>query len=1059
MKKWIYPALWCAFTCCCLQARAGLSPKFRIYFNQAVNTSVSSGTNAISVGANMMDTLINYINMAQSNIDIAQYEYSGYTNLATAINNAYARGVTIRYIYDESGTNTSLSSLNASIPTVGRPTNSNSYIMHDKFVLIDANASDSTQSWVYTGSMDWNTTQVTSDYNNIIIIQSQQLAKAYTAQFNQMWGGSGPQPVAANEKFGSAKTSLGPHIFTIDGIEVELYFSPTDSTNNHIIDMLHSANSQLFFGVYTFTEAPNADTINAKYNAGVYTFGIVDQYSEGYAAYTAMSPVLGNNLKVYAQSSSIYHNKYAIADACNTNSDPQVLTGSHNWTAGANTGNDENTLIIHDPTIANIYYQAFSSDFSSLGGTITGCTVNVSCNNAITTTTQVNSNVLCYGGSTGEATVHAHGSGTPFTYAWSTGGQTDSTLSNVAAGTYIVTVTDHNSCSVTASVTITQPSAALTVTAAPTAAGCSGPGSISTTVSGGTSGYSYTWNTAPTQTTATATNLTAGTYKVTVTDANGCSATASATVGSSSGITLGSPTITEVSCFGGDNGSITVSPSGGSGYSYVWNTSPQQTTVTASNLAAGSYSVTVTDASNCSASATYTITQPSSGITLSTSTTSATCGSNNGSASVTVTSGGSGFTYHWSTGASTASISGLGANSYNVTVTGTGGCTATAVAVVSSTGGPSITASATATTCGLSNGSALVTVTSGTGSYTYAWSNGGNSTSISGLSSGVYSVTVTQSGCPAVATVTVGASSAPTLSMSSANASCGSNNGTAAVSVTGGTTPYSYSWSNSGTSSSISGLSAGSYSVTVTDNAGCSVTGSVSVGSSGSSSGGSVSITTNKSFICQYDSAHICATQGFSSYQWSNGGTGECITVGQAGYYDVTVTSNGNCSAVSGQLQIQVYSPTTVNITANGNTLTCTTLATYQWYLNGQAITGATSNTWVAVQTGNYSVSGTDLNGCPATSAARYVVISGIGDLSEENIKIYPNPTNSTWQLEMPAAWTGAQYELYDLGGNEVAAGEIRTAVTTLSIAAAQGVYFIKISTGQQNIVRKVVKL
>ncbi len=109
--------------------------------------------------------------------------------------------------------------------------------------------------------------------------------------------------------------------------------------------------------------------------------GIVDQYSTSFGAYPILNASLGNNLKVYASNTSIYHNKYLIVDASDFCSDPQVLTGSHNWSTSADRQNDENTVIVHSDTIANIYYQAFSADFTSLGGTLTKIP------NCVTTTT------------------------------------------------------------------------------------------------------------------------------------------------------------------------------------------------------------------------------------------------------------------------------------------------------------------------------------------------------------------------------------------------------------------------------------------------------------------------------------------------------------------------------------------------------------------------------------------------------------------------------------------------------------------------------------------------
>ena len=128
----------------------------------------------------------------------------------------------------------------------------------------------------------------------------------------------------------------------------------------------------MYFGVYTFTDNTDATALVNKKNAGVYVAGIVDQYSNTSSGYTTLQSGLGSTkFKTYTNATYIYHSKYMIVDPSNVCSDPLVLTGSHNWTITADTKNDENTLIIHDATIANIYYQAFHKDFYSLGGTLT----------------------------------------------------------------------------------------------------------------------------------------------------------------------------------------------------------------------------------------------------------------------------------------------------------------------------------------------------------------------------------------------------------------------------------------------------------------------------------------------------------------------------------------------------------------------------------------------------------------------------------------------------------------------------------------------------------------
>ncbi len=348
--------------------------KIAIYFNQPVDNSVSTGVNAAYLNNSFADTIVAYINRAKYSIDIAQYDYNqsgSYANIATAINNAYLSGKKVRWIYDSSQVNTGLALLNPGIHTLGSPTTAAYGIMHHKFIVIDANSSNPNDAIVSTGSEDWGVTQFNLAPNNLLFLQDSALAHAYLHQFNMMWGDTGATPNTATSKFGPFKTDLGQHIFHIDGKLIELYFSPSDATNTHILSTINSANTDLYFGVFTFTVAADANAIVARQTAGVYTAGIVDQNSNTSAAYPILTSGLGTNLKTYVGSGAlVYHNKMLIVDPSNACSDPTVLTGSHNWSTSANTKNDENTLIIHNDTVANVYYQSFKANFTSLGGTL-----------------------------------------------------------------------------------------------------------------------------------------------------------------------------------------------------------------------------------------------------------------------------------------------------------------------------------------------------------------------------------------------------------------------------------------------------------------------------------------------------------------------------------------------------------------------------------------------------------------------------------------------------------------------------------------------------------------
>ena len=351
------------------------SGDIKIYFNNPVDISVSTGVNAVYLNQSLDDTLAAYINRANYSLDIAVYNYVQSGSIAaidTAINNAYNRGVKIRWIYNSSSGNTGLSLLNTGINKLASPTVSSYGLMHNKFMVVDMSSPNPYDAIVWTGSCNWDASQFNNDVNNTVIIQDKNLGYAYTAEFNEMWGDTGLVPNTTNSKFGPFKTDNVAHFFSIGGKTIELYFSPSDGTNTRILSSVSGADNDLYLGMSTFTLNENADSIKSRIqNAGVYGAAIIDATSQSYAPYTTLQPVMGNNLKIY--SNGVYHNKYLIADACDAASDPLVLTGSHNWTASADQKNDENSLIIHDDTIANIFYQSFYKDFLSTGDTLVPC--------------------------------------------------------------------------------------------------------------------------------------------------------------------------------------------------------------------------------------------------------------------------------------------------------------------------------------------------------------------------------------------------------------------------------------------------------------------------------------------------------------------------------------------------------------------------------------------------------------------------------------------------------------------------------------------------------------
>ncbi|HQV00419.1 MAG TPA: phospholipase D-like domain-containing protein, partial [Bacteroidia bacterium] len=351
------------------------SGKTICYFNKSVDNSVSTTTPAITLPNTIDDTLIAYINRAKQSIDVAIYNFNqtNLSDIAGALNNAYTSGKTVRLIYNSNTSNTALTLLNPGINLIGSPNAPGYGIMHNKFVVIDAYSNNANDALVWTGSTNWTEGQINDDANNVIIIQDKSLAIAYTLEFNEMYGSPTSTPNTTAAKFGFDKGDNTPHEFVVGGKRLQCYFSPTDNVNNRIIETLNTAQSTCYFALLSFTRFDVASTIDVLTQQIFLTAGIIDDSSgSASTAYNIMSPVMGNKLQVYnhAIHTGVMHHKYAIIDESAVNSDPQVLTGSHNWSSSATQRNDENTVIVHDATIANQYYQEFYKRFYENGGVL-----------------------------------------------------------------------------------------------------------------------------------------------------------------------------------------------------------------------------------------------------------------------------------------------------------------------------------------------------------------------------------------------------------------------------------------------------------------------------------------------------------------------------------------------------------------------------------------------------------------------------------------------------------------------------------------------------------------
>lgn len=626
--------------------------------------------------------------------------------------------------------------------------------------------------------------------------------------------------------------------------------------------------------------------------------------------------------------------------------------------------------------------------------------------------------VACFGNSTGNATAAATGGTAPYAYSWNTSPvQTNATATALPVGTYTCTITDANGCSGTTSVTITAPAAALTTNINSNVdVACFGQstGSASVNAQGGTAPYSYSWNTAPVQTTSFATNLPAGSYTCTVTDANGCTRTTSIAIAQPASPLAASLTgQTDVGCFGLATGTATVATNGGTApYTYAWNTTPVQGTPTATDLAAGVHACTITDANGCSATVNVTIAQPAAALSASVSgQINVLCfGESTGSATAVPSGGTAPYTYSWNTfpAQNTTTATALAAGAFTCTITDANGCTSSASVTITQPGAAvNVTATIIPAACqGANNGAVNSTPSGGVSPYTYAWSgpSGFSATTqdISGVEAGVYTlVTTDANGCAHTSNWNVNQPGLFTVSHTTSTyaggveVSCiGATDGSINMTVSGATPPYTFSWSGPGgytnNTEDISALEAGTYTFVVTDANGCSTSETITLNAPAPFSIGLTSANMGNGFsvACNGGSdGSIAATTGGGiaplSFAWSgpNGFTAntEDIFALSAGAYTLTISDANGCTANS---SIILTEPTVLSASSSmsaavgcfgessGSTTSSASggVAPYSYAWNSSPVQSAPSASGLSV--GSYTVTITDANGCTATSSA-----------------------------------------------------------------------------------------
>jgi gliding motility-associated-like protein len=611
--------------------------------------------------------------------------------------------------------------------------------------------------------------------------------------------------------------------------------------------------------------------------------------------------------------------------------------------------------------------------------------------------------VNCNSTNSGSIDIQTTGGQGAYTYIWSNSKTTED-ITNLAVGTYKVSVTDQIGCTAMLSAYVDQPTAMSAVINQISVLGC-GTGyasQLEVTQTGGTAPYTYTWSNA--QTSKIATVYSSDLYKVTITDFNGCVIASGISVTANPALDI-ELTATDETCFNYKNGILSSQITGGVQntnipYAYTWSNGLQVPSM--SGLEPNTYTLTVTQGASCSATLAATVGAATSfTVAISPSTYNLCRG-----ASVVLVGSNSTGQYKWTSDVNTqvvnTSSNQLSVNVpaiYTATYTSSLGCTATAVATVTDVAPSISTPLVKNTSCGQLTDGFIVPNVVGAAPLNYLWSNTQTTANISGLAAGVYNLTVVNAaGCANTFAYTITDNPAVTLALTSTDITCfGANDGLVNASVSGGSGTYFYNWSNASSTTNLSALSANSYTLTVTDANGCSATASKTILEP---SRLGVTLTANTD-VCLGSSAFVNAAVsggvGGNTFSWVANNVGLATTnnfvsqnISLNTKFKVTVTNTNGCKATDSiqtyliefasapvtqynSCQGQTYGSINPNITVSN----ASTRLRYTWS------NGMTTSVLTSVPTGTYGLVVLDsLTGCSANFSINLQATSPLQALS-----------------------------------------------------------------------------
>jgi len=565
----------------------------------------------------------------------------------------------------------------------------------------------------------------------------------------------------------------------------------------------------------------------------------------------------------------------------------------------------------------------------------------------------------------------------PYNYSWNTG-ETSDAISISAGGTYTVSVQDVNGCISSEHKVIADAPNGIGLAFASYAESTTdgNNGRIETQVTGGTPGYTYIWSNGGSS--ANLENLAPGSYTLTVSDANNCNETASVTVDefTCTSYQVGLTTI-NVTCHNASDGAIDANPSGTGPFIYNWNTGATSKSIDL--LDAGDYTVTVTDYNGCTSIASAVISQPSAIDIQINKTDESALQASDGTITTMISGGVAGYTFQWSDGSTNTNRTNLAPGTYSVTVNDNTLCAASTSVTIEefNCSGIIIAPTITNPVCsGGASGAIALHIQEISAPYTVSWSTQSEDEQVSSLTSGDYSVTLTDAGgCALIRTFTLIEPSPLSGNVSATDETANDiNNGTAIVTINGGTAPYNYEWSNGATTSSISNLPPADYHVTVSDSNGCLYVDTVSIGA----------------YICpafdivdMYKADNLCSGDSHGvlgasisggtapfAFIWSNGSTSASIDGVVAGSYSVTVTDSYNCQVIGSE---SIEDPSALSVVSTISHVSAVGLSdgnvllTIQGGVEPYTImwsNGAASDGIDNLAEGTYGYTVTDNNGC-----------------------------------------------------------------------------------------------